>query len=355
MKFEIKTVTILMCAALALALSACSKKTITPAEDPQPAEVGFTASSQAVWVKGGETPTTSFPYDNFGVWGIARHQHVESPYILWSTNQLTEVSAPEGTSTNQETSNVVFTPATAAYWLGGYEYSFLAVAPYNAAGLYNVNFTLANTSGNTTGKDYMTFTYDMSGKYENPNTYTFDLLGGAAKTDAPVAGGRTSEQKLTFWHLLSQININVSFGTDFTGADINGEVTGIRLGNVVSKAGYTISHNTNNSLNVACLPSAEANFKKSLAFSASPAIMNIIPQNVKSMDLYLDFTINKGLDDEASYRDLKINLNIPANDADYEPNGRYNWNITIGTGASITFNVTVTGWDSVGDIPEIEM
>ena len=115
MRLEIKTVTILMC--VALALSACSKKTITPAVDPQPAEVGFTAASQAVWVKGGETPTTSFPYDNFGVWGIARHQHVESPYILWSTNQLAEVSAPEGTLTNQETSNVVFTPATAAYWV----------------------------------------------------------------------------------------------------------------------------------------------------------------------------------------------------------------------------------------------
>lgn len=350
MRLETKTVTILMC--VALALSACSKKTITPAVDPQPAEVGFTAASQAVWVKGGETPTTSFPYNNFGVWGIARHQHVESPYILWSTNQLTEVSAPEGTSTNQETSNVVFTPATAAYWLGGYEYSFLAIAPYTDPGFSLVGITQA--SGSNTS-DSMSFTYDMSSKYENPNTYTFDLLGGAAKTDGPVAVGRTSEQELTFWHLLSQININVSFGTDFTGADINGEVTGIRLGNVISKAGYTISHNTNNSLNVACLPSAEANFKKSLAFSASPAIMNIIPQNVKSMDLYLDFTINKGLDDEASYRDLKINLNIPANDADYEPNGRYNWNITIGTGASITFNVTVTGWDSVGDIPEIEM
>ena len=57
MRLETKIAILLMLAALAM--SSCTKKTITPAEDPQPAEVGFTAASQAVWVKGGdETPQT---------------------------------------------------------------------------------------------------------------------------------------------------------------------------------------------------------------------------------------------------------------------------------------------------------
>ena len=44
MKTETRTVILLMCAALAL--GSCTKKTITPDVDPQPAEVRFTASSQ---------------------------------------------------------------------------------------------------------------------------------------------------------------------------------------------------------------------------------------------------------------------------------------------------------------------
>lgn len=350
MKFEIKTVTILMYAALALALGSCTKKTITPAEDPQPAEVGFTASSQAVWVKGGETPTTSFPYDNFGVWGIARHQHVESPYILWSTNQLTEVSAPEGTSTNQETSNVVFTPATAAYWLGGYEYSFLAVAPYNAAGLSNVNFTLANTSGNTIGKDYMTFTYDMSGKYAAGN-YTFDLLGAAAQTPV-TTGGYDESQQLVFWHLLSQIEItNIGFASG-----INGRVDKIVL-KAFPSAVYTISHdnssdNRTKPTGIACdeitvkndgepADKSEITFTNP-NFSVFHPIINIIPQAVANLELYIDFTITQDtITDE--YKDFKINLNAQEL-TEYVYNGKYNWNITIGTRNAITFDVSVTPW-----------
>lgn len=349
MKFEIKTVTILMYAALALALGSCTKKTITPAEDPQPAEVGFTASSQAVWVKGETDLKTTFPYTNFGVWGIARHQHVESPYILWSTNQLTEVSAPEGTSTNQETSNVVFTPATAAYWLGGYEYSFLAIAPYTDPGFSLVGITQA--SGSNTS-DSMSFTYDMSSKYENPNTYTFDLLGGAAKTDGPVAGGRTSEQELTFWHLLSQIEIkNIGFASG-----INGRVDKIVL-RAFPSAVYTISHdnssdNRTKPTGIACdeitvkndgepADKSEITFTNP-NFSVFHPIINIIPQAVANLELYIDFTITQDtITDE--YKDFKINLNAQEL-TEYVYNGKYNWNITIGTRNAITFDVSVTPW-----------
>ena len=343
MRLETKTVTILMC--VALALSACSKKTITPAVDPQPAEVGFTAASQAVWVKGGETPMTSFPYDNFGVWGIARHQHVESPYILWSTNQLIEVSAPEGTSTNQETSNVVFTPATAAYWLGGYEYSFLAIAPYADAGFTLVGITQA--SGSNTS-DSMSFTYDMTRKYENPNTYTFDLLGGVSKTDGPVAGGRTSEQELTFWHLLSQISFELKFGTDSKGQQIDGIIKAVRL-SLKPKATYSMSYNAEstqltNPLHVSAATTASP-AAKTLTFTANAATynvgpINIVPQTPADLTLSVDFTIKES---EAVSVDYSLNIDLASAQIPerYLSNSRYNYKITIGTNASISFNVTV--------------
>lgn len=333
-----------MCAALTLC--SCTKKPITPAEDPQPAEVGFTASSQAVWVKSGETPTTSFPYDNFGVWGIARHQHVESPYILWSTNQLTEVSAPEGTSTNQETSNVVFTPATAAYWLGGYEYSFLAIAPYTDPGFSLVGITQA--SGSNTS-DSMSFTYDMSSKYENPNTYTFDLLGGAAKTDGPVASGRTSEQELTFWHLLSHISFELKFGTDSKGQQIDGTVKAVSL-SLKPEASFTILHNDESTQTTAPLH-VEANATQTPAVSAPLTVtanaaiynagpINIVPQTPADLTLAIDFEIKES---ETSSVDYSMNIDLAAAQIPekYLSNNRYNYRITIGTNASIAFEVTV--------------
>ena len=129
MKTETRTAILLLCAALTL--GSCTKKTITPAEDPQPAEVGFTAASQAVWVKSGDDTTTqpkfSDIHDNFGVWGLARQEGSQSPYVLWGTNSLTlvEESSEPG----------IYTPQTAAYWIKDYNYNFLAVAPLTDAGL----------------------------------------------------------------------------------------------------------------------------------------------------------------------------------------------------------------------------
>ena len=354
MRLETKIATLLMLAALAL--SSCTKKTITPAEDPQPAEVGFTAASQAVWVKGGETPTTSFPYDNFGVWGIARHQHVESPYILWSTNQLIEVSAPEGTLTNQETSNVVFTPATAAYWLGGYEYSFLAIAPYTDPGFSLVGITQA--SGSNTS-DSISFTYDMSSKYDNPNTYTFDLLGGVAKTDGPVAGGRTSEQELTFWHLLSKLSIKVIF-VDANGTEVtsnNNAVTNLSISNVNPKGNFTLKYikTAGSTGNLSVVPVADSQAQsKTIDFDASSAKdengrwnAHIIPQTISNFVIDIAYNVT-GSDGKVTYYNDSISL-ANSNPATYDPNGQYNWTIKINPKGQIGFHVQIADWNEPED------
>ena len=88
MKLETKIASLILCLALPL-ITAC-KKTPIPAEDPQPAEVAFAASSQAVWVKSGETPTPTFPHDDFGVWGIARQGSLV--YNLWGNDALMRVN-----------------------------------------------------------------------------------------------------------------------------------------------------------------------------------------------------------------------------------------------------------------------
>ena len=346
MKFETKIVTLLMCVALSL-LSSCNKKLPDTPVQEQQVPVGFRAMSQAVWVKSGET---MFPYDDFGVWGIARQG--SNIYNLWGNDGLLKVEDLEHRVANNITTSTtqrVFTPTEAAYWIRDYDYNFLALAPYNPTGLSNVNFTLADATGNTTGKDYMTFTYDMSSKYSG-NIYDFDLLGAAAQS-GPVAGGRTDSQQLMFWHLFSQININVVFTNDLEGKQITGEVTGIRLENVVSKGTYQMSHNTNNTLTALCTPSTVSTDKKTLTFGSSPALFHIIPQDVTTMGLYLNFKINEGTADTpvwATYNDFHISLNVDGNANPYEANGRYNWKIKIGTGAAIKFEVVkVNPWENV--------
>ena len=338
MKFEIKTVTILMCAALALVMGSCTKKTITPAEDPQPAEVGFTAASQAVWVKSGETKSASdFPHSSFGVWGIARQGSLV--YNLWGNGALMEV--------NQNTTGY-YEPAEAAYWLKDYTYNFLAVAPFFED---DEEFSLTPISPSTSsGDDAMTFTFDMSNRYKN-GKHDFDLLGAADQTYVNK-GGYSTAQELTFWHLLSQVEIkNISFASG-----INGRVDKIVLKSLPS-AIYTISYdsstdNRTKPTGISCTAitvkengdpadKSDAIFANP-DFSVSPPIVNIIPQAVANLELYIDFTITQDAVTDV-YKDFKINLNAQEL-TEYVYNGKYNWNITIGTRNSITFDVSVTPW-----------
>ena len=337
MKFEIKTVTILMYAALAFALGSCTKKTITPAEDPQPAEVGFTASSQAVWVKGGETPTTSFPYDNFGVWGIARQEVDGFIYNLWGNNALAEVSKNDDTK--------LYEPTIAAYWVSGYAYNFLAVAPYDDEGFSSFDVTTKEEqTGVNNASDYMSFTYDISDKY-NDDEYTFNLLGAAAETSV-ATGGYSDSQKLMFWHLFAQINIKVTL------KDANGQVTGvvskISLRNVDSMASYAIGGNEDE-LVVSVSPIVN-NAQKEILFSGNlnevTKTLHILPQNISDFKLYIDYTIGEG-NAAVSFQDYEVNLNVDGNPSQYNFNGKYNWNITIGPKNAISFQVEVAPWGEV--------
>jgi hypothetical protein len=80
--------------------------------------------------------------------------------------------------------------------------------------------------------------------------------------------------------------------------------------------------------------------------------INVIPQDATKMKLYLDFEIyDNGT--SAVYDDFEIGLTFPSDANPLVFNHKYNWNISIGTGAAIKFEVVdVTDWTTVdgGDI-----
>ena len=426
MRLETKTVTILMC--VALALSACSKKTITPAVDPQPAEVGFTAASQAVWVKGGETKSaTDFPHSSFGVWGIARQGSLV--YNLWGNEALMDV--------NKNREKDCYEPEEAAYWLGGYTYNFLALAPHTEGD--GVSFSDDEdiiSLKDSENPDRLSFAYDMSTQYSQ-TTYDFDLLGASVNTGT-IAGGRTDSQTLTFYHLFSQVNIGVSFTTGLNGEAIDGRLKRIKLDDICTYATCSMYHHESTNMVHAdwtCaddaatmdreyIVSEEVTFTvkadqanatvtlkagnqtvtekdgeakivvsrgtmvkytveetvtdgeeakkvegetlvhRSLTQNVSLASgetrtelhpdwsINVIPQDATKMKLYLDFEIyDNGT--SAVYDDFEIGLTFPSDANPQVFNHKYNWNISIGTGAAIKFEVVdITDWTTVdgGDI-----
>ena len=317
-----------LCAALTL--GSCTKKHHQP-EEPLKAPLEFTAVSQNSALKSGATKATtplSEVYSDFGAWGIARQEGNATPYILWESNAMSQVV--------KSTDNT-YVPVADAYWLTGFAYNFIAVAPYTG-GVSGLD--VAHSVDTQTGKDAITFTFDQGAKY-TAGDFDFDLMGAAAATDAITT--KPTTQNLTFWHLFSQININVSF-VDANGTAVStGTVSQMRLCNVKSKADYTLTFGVANNLSVACGRHTD---DKTISLSGSSATVHILPQSITGFELYLDFTLYG-----AAFNDFKVNLNTTGHPTTYNWNEVYNWNIIIGPKADISFSLTVLPWvgDPVGD------
>ena len=245
----------------------------------------------------------------------------------------------------------VYVPDEDAYWLNGYEYTFLAVAPYTNSGV-TPTFTLADATATPPTKDAVSFTYNLGDKYNLRNTSNnskdhleFDLMAAVAKS-GKIGAVKPTSQDLTFWHLFTKININVKFvdasGNERAGV---GTVSEMRLKNVDTEGFYELSFNDGNALAVACT-SNHTSAQRNLTFSSGTETLHIIPQVISDFELYLDFTL-----DGASYRDFKINLAVTNNPTEYKYNDQYNWNISISPKAAIGFMVTVSPWaeEKVGD------
>ena len=321
-----------LCAALTL--GSCTKKHHQP-EEPLKALLDFTAVSQDSGMKAVLEANRLANYHlDFGAWGIARQEGNSTPYVLWSSDSMSEVYAePDANAAGEYTGT--FIPREPAYWLTGFAYSFIAVAPYTK-GASDLDISVDAQ----TGKDAITFNFDQGEKYSE-RIFDFDLMGAAAATDAITT--KPTTQPLTFWHLFSQININVSF-VDANGTAVStGTVSRMRLCNVKSKADYTLTFGGANNLSVACGSHTD---DKTISLSGSSATVHILPQSITGFELYLDFTL-----DGAAFNDFKVNLNTTGHPTTYNWNEVYNWNIIIGPKADISFSFTVLPWvgDPVGD------
>lgn len=328
MKNVTKIVIIAWCAALSL--SSCNRNRYTPEEEDQFIPIGFTAVSQAM-VK---AETADFPYDDFGVWGIARSPEITQPYVLWNSDSMLRVAKDQ---------NDRYIPSSAAYWLVGYTYDFIAVAPWAEQNTTSV------TSGNAPGTDNLTFALDLADQISAGN-YTFDLLGAAAERE--VTSRPTSPQELTFWHLFTKVVISAEF-VDCEG----GSVTKIVLKNVDSKASYTLSVEDGD-INVVCASNGTAD-QKTLTINASTAELYLIPQNITDLEMYLDFTVSVKPDDEEEAKTVSVTdfmVNLESNkDKVYGYNEWYNWKLTISPKFVKFAEPTVQPWVDGAQIPPVDI
>lgn len=328
MKHTIKIVILSLCAALTL--SACNKRHHTPDTSDQKIPLSFTAESHDAVVK--SATKAAFPENtDFGVWGVARHNTLAQPYVLW-------LNGMEQVTKNTDGSYV---PATEAYWLKDYTYHFLAVAPYTGGPAVTTPAQPTSTS-----TDELEFTFDMDAKYDQKD-YDFDLMAAAATSTVDASHGKGS-QSLIFWHLLSKINVNVSF------VDTEGTVDEIRLSNILTQTQYTLGldqepanasdRDSDYPLNVSYVTNQTEKNTSPIVLNADNKagnswtwIMHVVPQVTKDFVLYLDFTVGG-----VSTTNFKVNLSAAGNTV-YQPNSQYNWNITINP-KTITFDVEVNPW-----------
>lgn len=328
----------------------------TPDESDTKIPIDFSAISNTTEVKS-TTPLSSI-HEDFGVWGIARNSSQPYDYILWEQDRMTQVV---------ESSNG-YAPVEAAFWLSGYTYNFIAIAPWEAVenGVTSIN------QGNASGSESISFSYNLADKYRlTTPIYDFDLMAAVAQSTVDKAATHKSQQDLTFWHMLAQINIKLAF-KDESGNATTGSAE-LRLQNVDQDASYRItslastdSQNPDKvSLAVNCTNTSKTYTVNPLVFdgtndnrnSSAPAVntwtwtLNIVPQNIEDFRLTLDFNIGG---DE--FRNYEINL-FPSSTTpkEYGYNQQYNWNITL-TPKYVRFEEPqVTPWQSGTEIPGVEI
>lgn len=341
-----KIMTVSICALFALA-TGCNKVHFDNNGNDRKLLLFSAESEENLTQNSTKVTSSSLPYEDFGVWGIARRDDgiKQDPYILWSENSLIQVN---------KNSSGIYEPSSAAYWFSNHTYHFIAVAPFDIDATDVKVITKEEKS--PSGADALEFEYSIAGKY-TANDYDFDLMGAVAMSEVDVAATHPSSQDIVFKHLFSQINMNVYFkGEDGT---IDGSVQKIRIRNVSRQGEYNITFDNDNSLKVTCTDT-DQEVNPEIVFASETALtfpqtLHILPQDVSKFELYLDFKIGSGAE-ALTMNDFKVNLSTANNTPSfYDYNQSRNWNITISPKASISFTIDVAKWvdSNVGDELEI--
>ena len=221
------------------------------------------------------------------------------------------------------------------YWVGGYNYTFEAIAP--KSGNNGVTFNAAN------GASTITFVSDS----ETDLIYATggkDLTGTANLTATPGAVG------LEFNHLLSRVKFTFT-----NGAAVNSAAT-ITVSDVkITNAGNTATYSpfTDGGKWSAVTGSQEVGFASTdiadIAGDASEDTehMYLIPCDVQNYTLSFKVTMTQGnVSDEFTYSGIKLY------NATYtlEKGKSYNFKTTFYPGYPITFTAEVTEWDNFTNV-----
>lgn len=319
-----------LCATLTLA--ACDENRHTTAPEDQKVLIGFATLSQSTPVKAGDDEA-GFPHANFGVWGHAT-QTGQSAYLLWEEDAMSQVNGD---------GNGNYHPTSDAYWFSGYDYNFIAIAPYTD-GAENLSDFVVGTN-----KDALSFSFDMGEVYEDSKPGV-DLMGAIAKTHVDRAADQEA-QNLTFQHLTSKIDIKVKFeqASGEVALPSLPKVSGMRLEHVDSDASYSISYVREGEIAISCAI-GENSDSDILLSPTNPTDSEwwtvttyILPQNVSNFKLYIDFNIGND-----TYENFPITLTFPATDREYGINQWHTWKITLTPSLFVFFESSVIDWEDGG-------
>ncbi|MCF2593268.1 fimbrillin family protein [Bacteroides caecigallinarum] len=349
--------------AAAVSLTGCSVDEVV--EKAEVRNIGFDAfankSSRAT------VNAKTFGHTSFGVWG--RYDEGGSSYVNVFNNKEVKWS----NTGNLDDANGAWEYSPLVPWVADKDYTFAAVAPYNAA------FSYDYTNGYTLGEITLDATYS-EGKYTNQVDYLTATVKSSVQST--ISGGKVG---FTFNHIVSNIIFNFQPKIANTGGETTAWtspvqiiIKNITLSNVLTNKKYT-----NNTWSAADSPNTSGSFVTTLSSdnitTYEPAGPTGTPTQVLTpLENKFSWFVVPQTEEQAPNRKLTLTFDIKTKDAsgaynvvaktgatasvdidtDWDANTQYTYTVYIGTDvlgqdAFITFDVTsVAGWGNSSPVED---
>ena len=338
--------------AAAVSLTGCSVDEVVDKAEVR--NIGFDAFAN----KSSRTVNAeTFGHTSFGVWG--RYDKGSSNYVNVFNNKEVKWSKP----TDLDAADGAWEYSPLVPWVADKNYTFAAVAPYNAA------FSYDYTNGYTLGEITLDATTDDDGTtYSNQVDYLTATVKSSVQST--ISGGKVG---FTFNHIVSNIifNFQPKIADDYAWTSpVQIIIKKITLSNVLTNKKYT-----NNTWSAADSPNTSGSFATTLSSdnitTYEPAGSEGTPAQVlEKLENKFSWFVVPQTEEQASDRKLTLTFDIKTKDTDgnynvvvkenatasvdidtnWNANTQYTYTVYIGTdvlgtNAFITFDVaSVAGW-----------